>query len=945
MNIDKFMDMRIYTKDLRNLFLMLSLSVFTLEVQASGENEDKAVKENVRTSVEDSTVGPDWKKVYSTNSYLTFDQGLHGLINGVYSSLSGTPGNSGNIMLRGLTTTNLNASPYVVVDGVVVRMSRNIALFVSGYLTSNTAFINPLDIADIEVLQGGYNSVLYGGKASNGIINLTTNKGVIGRTSIELMARIGLQQADYKHEEMMNGEDFRAYLYGYMSDMGTSIIDLEKMNLFNPAHAKYNHNTNWLDIIKRNAMFQDYQVKMSGGDGDTRYMFGIGYSSQEGTINPAAYNRFNMRINLDYKISPKISIANYLSYSYGTSRFFDQGNNWDVHPFYVALTKAPFFSSKFYDDNGIATMREAGIDELGKSNPALFKDNLQNKGTDNRVDGMIKARWDVNRQTAVNTTLAISYTNAIEDQRRMNEGVAADEYRTRQNAKRTYSDYILRWNTWAERTGNFLKKGTWHGKAGIIVENEEEKSEYGRRVNAATDDFESLGFGDVDSITNMNYKHNLLSFYAEAGIRYWERVALEGRIFTEGSSNFGPKGRWGIYGGVNLGIDILKLRDYQLGMTAQWGRVGNNDVRGSYQYTLYYPTTYMSYGALYLGNIANKDIKPEITNSYEGGVKARLYNRVDVYAGYYYKKTTGLLTQQSLPLEFGIVPQFENNGDVANQGFEISVNADIVRNQNWNWSLYANLSTLKNEVKNLKNGDVVRDYDKFSGIMRQGEELGSFYGYRIDGVFKTSADVNLKRSDGTPYHAGDYKMQDLNDDGFIDTEDRQVIGSPLPDFYGGFGTHLNYKGLELSMHFTYSYGNDVYNLFKQRLSSMSDLSVPLAAAKDRWLSEEHPGNGELPRAAYNDPSGNFNCSEQWVEDGSYLKMKTLSLSYNIPLKKRSGFLKGLKVFANCNNLFTVTGYSGMDPEVFISNDPMLRGVDTGGSPNPRSYVFGVNISL
>lgn len=211
----------------------------------------------------------------------------------------------------------------------------------------------------------------------------------------------------------------------YMYDMGTSIIDLEKMNLFNPTHAKYNHNTNWLDIIKRNAMFQDYQVKMSGGDGDTRYMFGIGYSSQEGTIDPAAYNRFNMRINLDYKISPKISIANYLAYSYGTSRFFDQGSNWDIHPLYVALTKAPFFSPNYYDDNGTATMRKAGIDELGKSNPALFRDNLQNKGTDNRVDGMIKARWEMNKQTAISTALAISYTNAIEDLRRMNEGIAA----------------------------------------------------------------------------------------------------------------------------------------------------------------------------------------------------------------------------------------------------------------------------------------------------------------------------------------------------------------------------------------------------------------------------------------------------------------------------------------------------------------------------------------
>jgi len=937
--------MKIYTKDFRNLFLILSLSLAASGVQAAGEEKDKPDQETGSQPENIQLNQANWKKVYSNNSWLTFEQGLMGLTNGVYTSIGGTPGNTGNIMLRGINSTHLNTSPYVVIDGVLVRMARNINPFASGYQVSNTAFINPLDIADIKILQSGYNSVLYGGKAANGILDLTTNKGAMGSTSIDIMARVGFQEADYDKMEMMGGEDFRAYLFDYMHNMGNTIVDLQKMNIFNAGHPKYNHSTNWLDMVKRNAMFQDYQVKMAGGDGDTRYMFGLGYSSQEGTINPTAYNRFNMRINLDYRISPKVSIANYLAYSYGTSRFFDQGKNWNVHPLYVALTKAPFLSPMYYDDNGTATTINANADELGKSNPKMFKDNLQNKGTDNRVDGMIKANWAINPKTSVNTALSISYTNSIEDLRRMKEGISTDEYRERQNAKRTYSDYILRWNTWTETTGNFLQKGNWHGKAGLIVENEEEKSEYGRRVNPSTDDFESLGYGDADSISNLNYKHNLLSFYAEAGIRYWERVSLDGRIYVEGSSNFGNKGRWGIYGGLNLNVDILKLEKYNVALNAQWGRVGNNDIRGSYQHTLYYPTHYLAYGGVYLGNIANKNIKPEITNNYEGGIKARLLNRIDIYAGYYYKNTTGMLTQKSVPIEIGLDPQFENNGDVINQGFEFSVNAAIVRSQKWNWSLFANISTLNNEVKNLKNGDIIRNYDKFSSIVREGENLGSFYGYKIEGMYKTAAEIDQKRADGTPYLAGDYKMQDINGDHIINAKDMQIIGSPLPDFYGGFGTHASFDGLELSLSFSYSYGNEVYNLFNQRLSSMSDRSVPVAAAKERWISESAPGKGDLPRAAQNDPSGNFNASDKWVEDGSYLKLKTLSISYNVPLKKRSGFLKGLKVFANCNNLFTVTNYSGMDPEVYLSTDSMLRGIDTGGTPNPRSYVFGVNISL
>lgn len=938
--------MKIYGKWFGSLFLICSLSLLSTTTQASGENREKKTKrETARISIEDTTSNAEWKKVYSSNSHLTFERGLMGLTNGVYTSIGGAPGNGANIMLRGINSINLNASPYVVVDGVVLRMSRNISPFASGYQPLNTTFINPLDIADIRILQSGYQSVPYGGKAGNGVIDISTNKGTAGTASFEFMARIGVQEADYTKTAMMDGEDFRGYLFGYMYDMGSSIVDLEKMNIFNPGHAKYNHHTNWPDLIKRNAMFQDYQVKMSGGDGDTRYMFGLGYSSQEGTMEPTGYSRFNIRINLDYKISKKISIANYLAYGYGASNFLDQGMNWGIHPLYVALTKAPFLSPFHYDENGIGTTLDADVDELGKSNPALIKDNLKNKGTDNRVDGMIKARWDVGSKTALNTALSISYTNSIEDQRRMEKGIVPEEYRKRQNAKRTYSDYVLRWNTWMEHTGRLTAEGTWHSKAGLIVENEEEKMEYGRRVNTPGDDFESLGYGDADSIANMKYKQNTLSFYAEAGVRYLDRISLDGRIYVEGSSNFGTKGRWGIYGGLNLGVDLLKTDDCYLALDAQWGRVGNNDVRGNYQKTLYYPTTYMSYGGVYLGNVENKDIKPEITNNYEGGLNARLFNRVNVYAGYYYKRTTDLLTHKSLPIEIGLDPQYENNGTVVNQGFEFSIKAAVIRNRKWKWNLFANISTLKNEVTELDNGDITRSYDKFFSIARKGESLGTFYGYKVEGIYNTAAEINLRRADGTPYLPGDYKMQDLNDDRIINVKDMQVIGSPVPKMFGGFGTELNYKGLELSALFTYSYGNDVYNLFLQHLSEMSDLSVPVATARDRWISETNPGKGDLPRAAYNDPSGNFNCSDKWVEDGSYLKLKTLSVNYNIPLKKGLGFIRGLKVFANCNNLFTISGYSGMDPEVFLSTDPMLRGVDTGGIPNPRSYVFGVNISL
>ena len=313
--------------------------------------------------------------------------------------------------------------------------------------------------------------------------------------------------------------------------------------------------------------------------------------------------------------------------------------------------------------------------------------------------------------------------------------------------------------------------------------------------------------------------------------------------------------------------------------------------------------------------------------------------------GYYYRRTKGLLVQRALPIEMGMIAQYENNGEVVNQGVEIAANVKVLDRKNTRWSLFANVTTLDNQVKKLPNGEVVRSYDKFTGVAREKEALGSFFGYKVLGVYQNEGEVNLKRTDGLPFLAGDFHFEDVNKDGIINGDDRQIIGSPLPDFYGGFGTDFRYRDFSLNVLFTYSYGNDVYNLFAQRMSSMEDYSNQSSAILNRWISPEVPGDGTLPRAAYGDPSGNAVTCDRWVEDGSYLKLRSVSLNYNVPLRDRSGFIKGIDVFVNANNLFTVTGYSGFDPEVFSSVNPLLRGVDTGASPVPRSYIFGIKLSL
>lgn len=927
---------------------VLVLGASAQETGADAEAEARTEEAQAAQAVED-TLSPrqekNWQAIFTSRPALFFDRALMGVETGVYSSYGGYVGNSGNLMIQGLSTVNLNASPFMVISGMPIKQTRSINSFVGGLVQNNWGFVNPLDVKTVKVVRGGYDASFYGGKAGNGLVEVDFDRGVMGSTSIDFIARVGFSQADYDFD-VMDGEQFRSYLYAMMEDRGISPTELQKMEIFNLENPKYNHHTNWLDVFTTNGLYQDYGLKMKGGDGDTRYLFSLSYASQDETLEESDYQRVNLRFNLDYRISPRIEISNSLSYNYTTLHFNEEGANWNLNPVFLGLTKAPFLSKWAYGEDGTQLLNYDDVDELGKSNPMYFKDNLANKGVENRVDAVIKGSWRFLDRTTLSTDIDLSYNGNVEKQHRGHTGIVMDENRERQNSKRTFSEFLLHWDLSLHQTGKIGSKMNYEANGGFALETYNERMVYGRVIELATDEIESLNSGTLDSVDNGNYNYKQLNFYLNGKINAgnWGHVAAN--LNLERSSNFGKNGGWNFYAGAQLYAHLLRARSHGVDLDLQWGRTGNNDIRGAYYGQLYTGTHYYGYGGMYLSNLRNDDLKPEITHNFNATLYAQLWeNRLNLSLGYYYRKTHGMLVQRSLPIELGMDPQFENNGKVVNQGIEFAAQVKILDGEKWKWNISANLTTLHNKVKDLPNGDIDYTYDKFTSVTREGESIGSFFGYKVQGVYAKAEDVNLNRSDGLPFVAGDYRFEDLNTDGTINTEDRQVIGSPLPDFFGGFGTMLAYKGLSLDVHFTYSYGNDVYNLFKQRMSSMEDYSNQSAAVVNRWISEAQPGKGDLPRLAYGDPSGNFATSDRWVEDGSYLKLKSVTLDYNVPLKNRTGFVKGIQVFANANNLFTVTNYSGFDPEVFVSPHPMLRGVDTGASPNPRSYIFGIKLSL
>ncbi|TYR37322.1 SusC/RagA family TonB-linked outer membrane protein [Sphingobacterium phlebotomi] len=858
---------------------------------------------------------------------------------------SGTVGNASQLMIRGLSSINMNASPFVYVDGIPVRYTRSLPSFLSVFQPSRFNFINPYDIRDIKVVKEGKELSEIGGRGANGAIYIETDRGELGGTKIDFSAKFGVASADYNIDRM-DASQFKNYLGNYLLENGSTQEELDQNPIFDTSSPLYNHNTDWLGMITRNARISDYHIKLKGGDGDTRYMFSVGYADREGTIKGSDMNQANLRFNIDYKLSPKIEIANHLAYTYAKVHYAEQGFNYSIRPLFNAVTKAPFMSPYLFSESGEISNRLADVDVLGKSNPISLVENMYNNNEDNRVDGNIVASWLMQPGTYLRSSFVFNYMNLTEKQYRPAYGIVPDLNRTRQNLKRNSSEATILWNTWFEKNGSFGKVNKYFGKAGLSVESYEEKAVFARKINAGTDDYETLDQGILDSASNSKYNSRLAILYLRGNVDLLNKINIGANLNIEGSSNFGREGRWGIYPGVDTEIDLLdRSKHNQLAFRAGWGRTGNNDLRGYYHYNLYSAANYYGYGGAYLGNIANESIKPEVTDMYDAGITLGLFDRKLVLnGGYYYKSTSDLITQRTLPIELGLDPQFENNGKMASQGIEINLNATLINQTALSWSVFGSFSTLKNKVKELRNEDIVKSIGGVSTIASVNESIGAFYGYKVLGVFASDEAVNLQKSDGTNFKAGDYIIQDINNDSKINDLDRQVIGSALPEVFGNFGTFLNYKQVSLNALFTYAVGNDIYNSFNQQMHLMADYSNQSPDVAGRYISPSSPGTG-LSRAALDDPSSNGVTSDLWVEDGSYLRLKNITVSYEVPIATRMAFFRALNVYVTAENLMTFTKYSGLDPEVVTTPDPMLRGIDFGASPLSRSYIVGLKMSF
>lgn len=931
------------------------------------ENQDMPLGKKANSSI---TSAIEVKKENIATSRESVANVLNGEMAGVRAIMrSGLPGVGANIFIRGFNTLNSSTQPLIIVDGMILEsntFSNND--LISGYSYDPLSDINPKDISNITVIKDA--ASIYGARGANGVIIIETNKTEDVTTKIDLFVQGGYNSIP-QSIPTMDSDQYKNYLADQIYSAGGSVEGLDYFieNTNFPDYEKYHNNTDWQKEIFKNSYFSEYHLKVTGGDEVAKYGLSLGYTSNEGIIRNSSYDRFTTRFNADTNINKKLSLLTNLSVSYASRELYDDGivsetGGSSFSPIVSALQKSPFLQPFVPNADGILTSAYEDVDIIdGSSNPRAIVDNTTFASVNYNLYGQVDLAYQITDDLKIASLFGLNYIKnrqniflpftglsnntfdfdgKLVDFERTSK-VGAEEFFAFYNDTRL--NYLLNINNIHDFSFNI---GTRYNQ------NKYDFS-YSISGNASDDLFTTLDAGQVETnITSGSVgSWKYASTYANVDYALLDKYFISANASADVSSRFGDSAGVGFFPSI-AGAWLVSSENFmananfvdQLKLRASYGVTGNDGI-GNYNSLSYFVPTRFSIGTgLINGNIANSSITWEETLKLNLGANLGLFNeRLAFSFDYFDHKTSGLLNDGNISPVFGQSSYITNNGKMTNHGFEVGINARLVNTQNFKWDIGGNISKYKNEITNISGGEQIIAINGLNStvINREGSAVGLFYGYETDGIYNNSTEAsnaNLSWKDiqgiSQEFQAGDVRFIDRTGDNVIDEDDRVVIGDPNPDFTGMFYNKMNYKGFELSAIFTFSKGNDVYNALRWKNESMDSYANQSAAVANRWRFENQQTT--TPRAVYGDPMGNSRFSDRWIEDGSYLRLKTLSLSYT-PKRFNATF------YANANNLITFTKYLGYDPEFSASQLSYLQGIDTGATPQYRSVSLGVRIGL
>ena len=916
---------------------------------------------------------------------------------------SAAPGIGASMFVRGLSSINANAQPLIVVDGVEQDMQQNRLSLHSGQINNILANIAPEDIASVKVLKNA--TALYGARGGNGVILITTKRGKSMATRIDANISAGVSLVP-QLPTMMNASQYRNYATEILGTVPENInrdtpISFRFLNddPNNYYYHTYHNDTDWTDYVYDTAMTQNYNINVQGGDDIGMYNLSVGYVKAESTAKNNDFDRMNVRFNTDISILYNLTTKFDISISRTNSKVFDDGAMEDLSagaitsPTFLSLIKAPIvspyqynaivggFTSLLCDYDDIYSQLGSGY---GLANPVAILNNAngdnKNKAENTYFNVRVEPTWTINNNLSL--TSMFSYTLDRNSQRYHRPFVGVPSFE------------ISNLGTVTSMAASLFSK-----EINVVSDTHIDwKHQYGKHNLAAFGGFKYTYFSfddnnlktEYNSTTNdknpalsasSGYQHikgnndvwKNLQWYGNVDYNYMNRYFATVSLSAEANSRFGAKSgdldlcgvAWALFPSVQLGWVMTNESWFPknaginyLRVNAGYDMSGNDDI-SNYAARTSLSAVRFNYNAigLQLTNIGNDEIKWETNHKFNVGLQAyMLNNRLGVDFNYYVNKTKDLLTLQTFKNPIGGINNYwTNGGEIKNEGFELSVTAKPVVTRNWNVEVGASVGHYANKVTKLPDGDYTSSVYGDNNILTSvGNPVGLFYGYKTAGVFATDAEAKAAGKDGYLYmednaglrndfKAGDVHFIDQNNDGKISELDKVVIGDPNPDIYGNIFATINYKNLTLTMGWNYSLGNDVYNYQRSILNSGSTFYNQQVAEVAHWRYEGQ--QTDLPRLAYGDPMGNNRFSDRWIEDGSYLRLKTLNLSYKVPVPGSWTWLQGLTAWAQAKNLLTFTKYLGSDPEFSIGNGVLYQGIDCGNIAQGRSFQCGVKINL
>ena len=884
-----------------------------------------------------------------TNS---FDQKLQGRIAGVQvTQLSGQPGGATSIRIRGGNSIMAGNEPLYVVDGVIMEGQQNFS-WIGSPAENGLSSINPNDIESIEILKDASATAIYGARGANGVVIVTTKRGRKGKGTITFNGYVGLQQKS-KDIDVMNASQF-----GALYDEAGLNADSSYTPLY-PNPDSLGQGTNWQDAIYRDAIIMNYSLSFAGGDDKTTYSIGGDYFYQEGIISGSDFTRYSARASLDRQVIKKVKVGANIQFNRTEANTVSTDTPGGFFPGVVntALTFSPILP--IFDSTGNYTLTDPNADAW-LDNPVAVTRTVEAVSKVNRLIGRAYVEWKIIPDLTFNTSFGIDMYSQNQDMYTPRT-VYSGSFNNGQARFATTDFLTYIWENTLTYAKTFKERHALSAMGGYTFQ----------KVQGRTFIDIATGFpNDILGYYGIENAENIPTIYSSFGESAMESIL--GRInytfdkrylFTvtgrlDGSSRFGSNNKYAFFPSFAFAWRLSQERFIQdlntfseFKFRLSYGRSGNDRIANySYIRTIASTSYYFNNGYLAAGfapdNPGNNNLKWENTDQFDIGFDVGFFDsRLTITADYYYKYTQDLLFFAELPWTTGYASYIKNIGSLRNSGFEFTISsANFVNAFKWNTDF--NISFNSNKVLDLDGKELFISNDTYKlkignwAVIREGEPMGNFWGLESAGIWQLDESVEAATYGCKP---GDFKYVDLNGDGVINEKDRKIIGNALPKFFWGLGNTFSWKNLSLSIFIQGQHGNQILNSNRFELESGNGLSNASIDMLDRWT----PTNPSevYPRANRN--ADYLKMSDRYLEDGSYVRIKTISLSYNLPAKWMQNIkIDGIKLYVTADNLFTFTKYTGFDPEVSrFGQDNTRIGYDYGGYPPSRKFIFGITLTI